>query len=66
MSKKYKISYLRERIMCDVEKVNLLLEIITSYRTETPTEAVILANLALAKSKNIRKNNEKIGKILGC
>jgi hypothetical protein len=65
MSKKRQISYLREKIMCDIEKVNVLLEIITSYRTETYKEAVILARLALAKSRNISKNNEKIGKILG-
>lgn len=66
MNKKHKISYLRERIMCDIEKINVLLELITSYRAETHKEAVILARLALAKSRNINKNNEKIGKILGC
>ena len=66
MNKKRKISYLRERIMCDIEKINVLLELITSYRAETHKEAVILARLALSKSKQIDKNNEKIGKILGC
>lgn len=64
MSKEKKLYNLRERIMCDIEKINVLLEIITSYRTETHKEAIILARLALAKSRNIGKNNEKIGKIL--
>lgn len=51
MSKKRKISYLREKIMCDIEKVNVLLEIITSYRTETHTEAVILQIWHLLKAE---------------
>lgn len=66
MNKKHKISYLRERIMCDIEKVNLLLEIIASDRIEDLREAYILASIALFKGKQISKNNEKIGKILGC
>lgn len=65
MNKKQKIYYLRNKIMCDVEKLNVLLEIITSNRAGTYNEAVILASLALAKSKQIDRNNEKIGKILG-
>jgi hypothetical protein len=50
--------------MTDIEQVNLLLNFITSYKTETLTEAVILANIALGKGRNISKNNEKLGKIL--
>ena len=64
MSKKKKISKLRERIMVDIQDINLLLELITSYRAETHLEAVILARVALEKSKLIDKNNEKIGSIL--
>jgi hypothetical protein len=64
MSKKHKISYLRSKIMTDIEQVNLLLNFITSYKTETLAEAAILANIALVKGKNISRNNEKIGKIL--
>ena len=50
--------------MTDIEQVNLLLNFITSYKTETLTEAAIFADIALAKAKKISKNNEKIGKIL--
>ena len=66
MSKKRKISYLREMIMCDIEKVNLLLEIIASDKVDSTLETYILASIALEKGKRIDKNTEKIGKILGC
>lgn len=66
MSKKHKIIYLRNKIMIDIEKVTLLLDIIASDRVENLKETSILANIALFKSKQISKNNEKIGKILGC
>ncbi len=66
MSKKGRISYLRKRIMYDIEKVNILLGIIASHRTETHQESIILAHLILTKTKRIDKNNEKIGRILGC
>lgn len=66
MSKKRKISYLREKIMIDIQDVNLLLDLITSYRIDTFAEVIILANIALEKGKQINKNNKKIGKILGC
>lgn len=66
MSKKHKISYLREKIMVDIQDINLLLDLITSYRVETFAEVLTLANIALSKGKQINKNNEKIGKILGC
>lgn len=65
MSKKRKISYLRDRIMVDIEKISLLLDIIASNRTENLKESSILANIALSKSKQISRNNEKIGKIMG-
>jgi len=64
MSKKRELYYLRSRIMIDIEQITLLLNFISSNKTETLVEASILANIALAKSKNICKNNEKIGKIL--
>lgn len=66
MSKKRKISYLREKIMVDIHDINLLLDLITSYRVETFAEVVTLANIAQAKGKRIDKNNKQIGKILGC
>ncbi|MFA6989259.1 MAG: hypothetical protein WC197_04235 [Candidatus Gastranaerophilaceae bacterium] len=64
MNKKRELYYLRSKIMTDIEQVNLLLNFITSYKIETLSEAAILASIALAKGKNINKNNEKIGKIL--
>lgn len=64
MSKKKKISYLTERISYDIEVVNVLLEIISSDRTENILEIQILAGLALCKGKQIDKKNEKIAKIL--
>ncbi|MFA6990028.1 MAG: hypothetical protein WC197_08170 [Candidatus Gastranaerophilaceae bacterium] len=64
MNKRHELYYLRSKIMTDIEQVNLLLNFITSYKTETLTEAVILANIALGKGRNISKNNEKLGKIL--
>lgn len=64
MSKRKNLSYLREKIMCDIQDLNTLLEIIVSYRFETQTEAVILTRLALEKGKKIDNYNEKIGKIL--
>lgn len=66
MSRKRKISYLREKIMIDIQDINLLLDLIVSYRVETFAEAMTLANMALAKGKRIDQNNRKIGKILGC
>jgi hypothetical protein len=64
MGKKRKIIYLRDRIMIDIEKINLLLDFIASNRIETINEASILASIALDKGKQISKNNEKIGKFL--
>jgi hypothetical protein len=64
MSKKQKISYLRDRIMCDIQDINVLLDLITSYRVETFSEVMTLANIALTKGKHVSKNNEKIGKLL--
>jgi hypothetical protein len=64
LNKKHKLCYLRSRIMTDISQINLLLDFITSYKIETLAEAAILADIALAKGKNISRNNEKIGKIL--
>jgi len=64
MSKKHKISYLRSRIMVDNESIELLLDIIASDKLENLNEASVLAGLALNISKQIRKNNEKIGIML--
>lgn len=64
MSKKRELSYLREQIMIDVQDLNLLLNLITSYRVESLTEAVILTRLALAKGKKISRFNEQIGMLL--
>lgn len=64
MSKKKKIAYLTERISYDIEAVNVLLEMIASDRTENLIEVQILAGLALLKSKEIDKNNDKIDTIL--
>ena len=63
MSKKKKLFNLRSRIMCEIEKVTVLLEQIT-YDAETERKVNILANIALEKSVKISKMNEKIGKIL--
>lgn len=64
MGKKREISYLRDRIMIDIDYVNTFLEFIVSDRLETMKEIMLFANIALAKGKNIDKNNRKIGKIL--
>lgn len=64
MGKKREISYLRDRIMIDIDYVNTFLEFIASDRLETMKEIMLFANIALAKGKNIDKNNRKIGKIL--
>ncbi len=64
MGKRRKIFYLRNRIMIDVEQINLLLYIIASDRVENLNESSILANIALKKGKQISKNNEKMGKLL--
>ncbi|MDD3436364.1 MAG: hypothetical protein PHC64_04335 [Candidatus Gastranaerophilales bacterium] len=66
MSNRHKIIYLRNRIMIDIEKVILLLDVIASDRIETIKEASILARTAWEKCRQINKNNQKIGKILGC
>lgn len=64
MSKRQKVLYLREKIMNDIQDVNVLLDLITSYRVDTFAEAMTLAHVALEKSKRIDKYNEKIGRIL--
>ncbi len=64
MSRKCKISYLRSRIMVDIEYVNTILDVIVSDRLENKKEVMLLAEIALGKGKNIDRNNQKIGKIL--
>ncbi len=65
MNKKHQILYLRDKIMHDIKDINVLLDLITSYRVETFAETMTLAYIALEKGKRIDKNNEKIDKILG-
>lgn len=64
MGKKGKIIYLSEQIGIDIYYINILLNLITSCKTETMAEAMTLAEIALQKGKRIDINNEKIGKIL--
>ena len=59
MGKKHKISYLRDKIMIDIEKVNLLLNILASDRVENLNEASILASIALGKGKQSAKIMKK-------
>lgn len=66
MGKRSKILYLRNQIMHDIYDINVLLDLITSYKIETFAEAMTLAQIALEKGKKIAKNNNIIGKILGC
>lgn len=66
MNKKHQISYLRKKIMYDINDINILLDLITSYKVETFTEIMVIINIALEKGKRINKNNQKIGRILGC
>lgn len=63
MGKKKKLYHLHSKIGTDIEQVNLLLDFIASDKVDTLIEASILADIALNKTKNIDKNNEKIGKI---
>ncbi|OGH97641.1 MAG: hypothetical protein A2104_09800 [Candidatus Melainabacteria bacterium GWF2_32_7] len=63
MSKKKKLYNLRTGIMCEIEKVTVLLEqIINNENVEIKTG--ILAEIVLEKTKKISKMNEKIGVIL--
>lgn len=64
MGKKSKIKYLRDRIMINAEKVNVLLDIISSNRIDTVNEASVLASIAQNNINEISKNNEKIGILL--
>lgn len=66
MGKKRKISYLRSEIMMDIYDINLLLDLIISCKVEKFADTMALCSIALKKGKRIDKNNQKIGKILGC
>lgn len=63
MSKKRKLYNLRTGIMCEIEKVNVLLEQIT-INENAEIKTGILAQIALEKSRKISRMNEKIGVIL--
>jgi len=63
MSKKRKLYNLRTGIMCEIEKVNVLLEQITN-NDNVELKTGILAQIALEKSRKISRMNEKIGSIL--
>ncbi|MFA6989853.1 MAG: hypothetical protein WC197_07270 [Candidatus Gastranaerophilaceae bacterium] len=63
MSKKKKLYNLRTGIMCEIEKVTVLLEQITDNDC-TERKTSIIAEIALEKSRRISKMNEKIGNIL--
>jgi len=63
MNKKKKLYNFRTGIMCEIEKITVLLEqIIDNDLTERKTS--ILAGIALDKSRKISRMNEKIGIIL--
>jgi hypothetical protein len=63
MGKKKKIHDLRTGIMCEIEKVTVLLEQITNNEN-VEIKTGVLAGIALEKSRKISKMNEKIGTIL--
>lgn len=63
MSKKEKLYNLRSGIMCETEKVTILLEQIIND-DYAGVKINVLAGIALEKSKKIFRMNEKIGKIL--
>jgi hypothetical protein len=63
MSKRKKLYNLRAEIMCEIEKVTVLLEQITN-NDDVEIKAGILARIALEKSRKISRINEKMGSIL--
>lgn len=63
MGKAEKLYNLRSGIMCEAEKVIVLLEQILNNE-DTGAKISVLISIALEKSKKISKMNEKIGKIL--
>jgi hypothetical protein len=63
MSKRKKLYNLRTGIMCEIEKITVLLEQITN-NDDVEIKTGILAQIALEKSQKVSKLNEKIGFIL--
>ena len=63
MSKRKKLYNLKTGIMCDIEKIIVLLEQITNNDC-IEKKSSILAEIALDKSRKISRMNEKIGIIL--
>lgn len=63
MGKKQKLYNLRTGVMCEIQKVSVLLEQITNNEN-VEVKTAVLAEIALEKSKKIAKMNEKIGLIL--
>jgi hypothetical protein len=63
MSKSKKLYNLRARISIESEQVCTILKYLIDFG-ENPLDTNILAEIALEKSKNISKLNEKIGIIL--
>ncbi|MFA6988569.1 MAG: hypothetical protein WC197_00730 [Candidatus Gastranaerophilaceae bacterium] len=63
MSKKRKLYNLRTGIMCEIEKVMVLLEQITNNDC-IERKTSILAEIALEKSERISKMNEKMSFLL--
>lgn len=64
MGKRGKILRLREKIMSDIQGVNILLDLIDADKIETLAGIRVLVNIALERGKRIDKNNKKIGRIL--
>jgi hypothetical protein len=63
MSKRKKLYNLRAEIMCEIEKITVLLEQITN-NDDVEIKTGILARIALEKSQKISRINEKMGSIL--
>jgi hypothetical protein len=63
MGKRKKLYNLRSEIMCEIEKVTVLLEQITN-NDDVEIKTGILASIALENSQKISRINEKIGSIL--
>jgi len=63
MSKKRQLYNLRAGIMCEIERVIVLLEQILNG-DNTTVKINVLADITLEKSKKISQMNEKIGRIL--
>lgn len=63
MGKKQKLFNLRQNISSEAERIEYLLKN-AIYKSETPAETSVLAEIALEKAEKISKMSEKIGIIL--